>query len=104
MPEYKSPESDRVYGLHSNIPECCVDFYINIWTKEPLSARIEFWDRHKSSDFHYVPCVTCLETNNFKEIHRCDEKCKKFLIEEVGMTLERAEYRAEVERAWKNNA
>jgi hypothetical protein len=81
------------YGLHSNIPACCVDYYIHEWIAHdhlisdgsPHALRIKQLKR-EMGEIHapwYIPCPECLQHRRFNQIHLC-EGCPEqshFLIE-----------------------
>lgn len=105
---FNDPERDRVYGLHSNIPECCVDYYINVWTKKSLREMIEGnRTRFVGTNilWNYVPCDACLESENLSELHLCTIECKDFLIESGNLhTLRIVEAREKARAANKQHA
>ena len=91
------------YGRHSNIPECCIAFFISpFWDKTPTYAEEKvayrnkmreaakkfghFHPNQKSCDYPYergiwvhwgyIPCPSCMESGFHQEIHICSEDCK----------------------------
>ena len=91
-PDPKLPEaeetvrSDRNCGTHSNIPSCCVEFFIKHWwarvsARQTLIGSIYLsleraWypaDRRPA----YVPCPKCLIKRRAQPLHECDgNDCK----------------------------
>ena len=81
----------RAFGLHSNIPECCVEFYCAHDSPYviALNDRRARAHPHKIMYVEYVPCPKCwrrIASNRQPPaaIHKCDLKCIPFL-EEHGM-------------------
>lgn len=68
----------KLYGIHSNIPECCVDAFIN--GKKGKDTKVS-WG--------YIPCDTCEQTNNKVKIHICDMSCEPFMREILELPFER---------------
>ena len=55
------------FGIHSNIPKCCVAYYL---TKD---------DGHRGEGLDYIRCPECKITNSIQKIHRCVRGCIPFL-------------------------
>ena len=79
-----------LFGQHSNIPECCIDFFIGKWLKLYSSGknRIEIDAYHgwiKSTEkmigkkFGYIPCPDCITNLKWVKVHTCTTKCKSDL-------------------------
>lgn len=68
----------RQYGIHSNIPECCVESFV-----EGRKAK----DTEVS--WGYIPCEECEEAGNRIEVHICDLSCEPFMREELELPFER---------------
>ncbi len=63
-------EIHRAFGRHSNIPDCCITFWLTDWNPGSTYAnRLPHWG--------YVPCPTCLRTNKRARIRRCALECGK---------------------------
>lgn len=62
------------FGLHSNIPRCCVKYFIGDW-------QTDFWkgNRHDPRKVGYVRCPECEKRDYWQQIHRCTVKCLPFL-------------------------
>lgn len=73
------------YGLHSNIPKCCVKF----WNEEFVTLIMNDSGRHRAynaaqdaaelqmrKSFQYRPCWNCMLTQNWQKIHTCKGVCK----------------------------
>lgn len=63
------PSHDRRCGLHSGIPECCVDFFVKHWRRWYKDRRqTEILKHHRAlynAQLHgrvysYIACPTCL--------------------------------------------
>ena len=69
------------YGLHSNIPLCCVKFFIDVWDRHELWERkshpyVQAVDLACSRfQFRYVPCPSCLVNRNVVELLDCQSAC-----------------------------
>lgn len=69
-----SRERDIAYGLHSNIPMCCILFFVDEWdytwpshhAKKVAGAR---------TPWGYVPCPACLTVDNRVHIKMCEAEC-----------------------------
>lgn len=80
------------FGRHSNIPECCVQFYVDWWwdarvAGSPLAQ--EYWDTMQAAKdgpkVGYVRCPVCLKDRRRVTLHICSpKKCGKFL-RSIGM-------------------
>ena len=81
-----------LFGQHSNIPECCIDFFIDKWLKlysiGSRKSRKEIEDYHKlirkagntvGKKFGYIPCPDCIAKLNWHKVHTCTTKCKSDL-------------------------
>lgn len=66
---------DRAFGLHSSIPSCCVEFYIAYWEDIWLRRDAPYRLAVDAAEFGYVPCPTCLGTNNKVRIKWCAREC-----------------------------
>lgn len=55
------------YGRHSNIPDCCIAFWLGRW--QSIFDKPE-GERHRVS-VGYVPCPKCLEEKRFVAVHQC---------------------------------
>lgn len=80
------------FGIHSNIPECCVNFYIEKKEQGIISVgtiyRPEYFENlDKFLNIRYVPCDECHEkilagTYIPNKIHSCrlepNDECVKF--------------------------
>lgn len=85
--------NDYAFGRHSNIPDCCIDFYLNEWKNiDPIIRyeRITKLNLDAKRIIGYIPCERCVSRWDFVEIHRCDENCVEFLTDEIGLKLKNA--------------
>ena len=79
----KGLEYDITYGLHSNIPACCIVFYLTEWTRE--NERDSPYARAVHGDLiNYVPCPECFALRRFVALRRCDRDCGKPCHREYG--------------------
>jgi len=62
----------RLFGLHSNIPFCCVEAYVQDVDNMPPPGR-------KGVPRGYRPCWDCYNSNREINIHRCTVECIPFL-------------------------
>lgn len=70
-------------GRHSNIPECCIEFFCYKWNIDGWSEeeRNERWGKvYSVGPYKYAPCDDCLEIGKIVELHFCNEKCAEFII------------------------
>ena len=64
-------------GIHSNIPDCCILFFINFWT--PILRRAQaaelrqYYDDLAGMDigFDYIPCPACRLKGKPVKLKRC---------------------------------
>ena len=66
--------NDRAFGIHSRIPLCCIDFFINEWeymymTDSPYVRAVSY------AAWSYVPCPKCLGTGRKAKIKFCINEC-----------------------------
>jgi hypothetical protein len=61
------------YGLHSNIPWCCIKFFITEWPRLVAS----FGGAHnRDPNTSYVRCPKCMVMNRWVKVHWCTRECK----------------------------
>lgn len=73
-----SPYKSVKCGLKSNIPICCILFYITFWHFLFLFMRFGFvWKFIRrypiENDRRYVPCFMCYILNKKSKLHKCSE-------------------------------
>lgn len=73
--EIYSPEWEKYYGLHSNIPICCVIYYLTDWQMK--SDKQKEIRNKKSDNCQYVRCDFCLHKKKYNKLHICTKKCFK---------------------------
>lgn len=72
---------DSWIGRHSNIPRCCIRFYIEQWAVRPLLRDPHFernyWRRMRRRQWTglYIPCPRCLASGRAVKIHLCGPRC-----------------------------
>jgi len=73
------PGEDRsytiAYGLHSNIPPCCIVFFLTEWqgwdNKDAPYCRAV----HAAPEYEYVPCPECFAYRRVNRLRLCDKDC-----------------------------
>lgn len=70
-------------GRHSNIPECCVAFFICVWQPAYCAYTVESyewlaWRRTQMRLWNYVPCDQCLKEKRVIELAKCPDECVMF--------------------------
>lgn len=75
--EAYSDEYHRVYGAHSNIPPCCIEFFV---AKFP---------HNEGSGCGYVQCNNCVTRGRVSKIHACSYDCYDTL-RSFGLSNEKA--------------
>jgi len=86
-----------VYGLHSNIPWCCIEFFITDWPR--LFTTTSAYSRdYKAS---YIRCPDCLTNNRLQEIHFCHLGCDEFHSEhKLGKFHETLVNKYDIPKTW----
>lgn len=85
-----------LYGRHSNIPECCIQFFISEWPGEH-ARRSPYARAVFDSSYEYVPCPDCFANFFIAKIKDCAKECGRNcalefqvpLLEEKDLTFER---------------
>ena len=69
-----SRERDIAFGIHSRIPMCCIEFFVDEWeyTHTNDSAYVQAVNY---ADAHYVQCPKCLGTGRKVKIKWCINEC-----------------------------
>jgi len=70
-------EYDTKFGLHSDIPICCIVAYTTD-NMPPPAGRV----------WNYRPCWECFLRGKWVSIHLCTRGCKSFL-KSIGLTSDR---------------
>lgn len=67
----------RAFGIHSRIPDCCIEFYVTEWHPffETKWRGTVYDDAVTESGFKYVPCPKCFYTDSRAEIRICAVEC-----------------------------
>lgn len=72
-PEHKA--YTIAYGLHSNIPPCCIVFFLTEWqgweNKDAPYCRAV----HAAPEYEYVPCPECFAYRRVNRLRLCDRDC-----------------------------
>lgn len=75
---------DRECGRHSNIPECCIAFWVQTWWPLVLQSNAESaaFIRARTAcikasgvQFRHVPCDACLAAGKVVRVARCPPDC-----------------------------
>lgn len=74
------PFDDVVRGQCSGIPECCIKYFVDVWSQNnnpwkdcPEHAERMMDAKEKGLEFFYIPCPACIATENFVETKDCTE-------------------------------
>jgi len=88
---WRDASSEIAAGVHSEIPTCCIAFFVIEWapwvwvygqkTPHPHVLAMQLrgfgtFEHAKSGKRpQYVPCPDCLDAKRFVEIHICTSEC-----------------------------
>ena len=59
---------DTLEGIHSNIPECCIEGYLSGRTWMNVKNSLSEKQQEKLYKWKYVPCEKCFKKNKVKEL------------------------------------
>lgn len=76
-----SKERDIAYGRHSQIPECCITFYVEEWDNH-TTLKTHYSTMIHDSGYNYVPCPKCFFQGIKVKIVQCETDCKRQCWEE----------------------
>ena len=65
----------KVCGIHSGIPECCINWYIGPWTviSSLQYLRNAYWTKNeKYRDINYIRCPNCIDSGKIVQIKKCE--------------------------------
>jgi hypothetical protein len=80
-----SRQRDIAYGLHSRIPQCCINFYVDIWAPRELWREDRLLARRILGDpVEYVRCPSCLRHNQQANVRWCEAECGRECWREFG--------------------
>lgn len=79
----------RIFGQHSKIPECCINFFCNEWNLIYNTQEGKDYLNQRDKGVDYIPCPTCIKDKNYVRIHNCDISCWQFMISH-GISYEHA--------------
>lgn len=69
-------EKHRICGRNSNIPHCCIEYFVNEW--KPLSLKEKEIRRPDFQEialkYGYAPCYSCLRLGRVAKVKICDIK------------------------------
>ena len=89
------------FGRHSNIPECCIQAFVNNWDAHRLARARKIEKEIGRPLWEYIPCDKCLDTQRAVAIHKCHPGCgaENFMDEKEAAAMfkrnkETAAYRA----------
>ena len=89
-----------IYGRHSNIPDCCIAFFIKDWPKI-FRSSVEYaihdgkqraTEKRIGKKFGYRPCLDCMRRGHWHKIHSCFGPCANFSVQ-LRIVLEHEEAR-----------
>lgn len=66
------------FGRHSLIPECCIQFWVNVWDPRSEYGELLRSKNHidKADRYNYVPCPDCFAEGKRVVIRRCARDCR----------------------------
>ena len=67
----------REFGRHFGIPECCINFFIEVWTTHVPELRY-YQQKFIHLNVEYIPCPNCLVNRTFVVTHKCGKPCKEY--------------------------
>jgi len=68
------------FGIHSNIPMCCVEFFIGDYEEMWMNDKQRYIkDVGVFQRWNYIPCPKCAKSNNKIVLHECTIPCLSFL-------------------------
>jgi hypothetical protein len=71
----------REFGRHSNIPECCIEWFLVLVRPEhtawALGYHVIIHEWHPGG-CGYNPCPKCLTQGTFAQVHLCDATCPPY--------------------------
>lgn len=79
MDRKPSPQ-DVIDGLHSNIPACCVLFFIAVWLpandreQDRYRREMRAMEKRLGAHVEYIQCPRCLREGVYTTLHACDGK------------------------------
>jgi hypothetical protein len=68
-------ERDIAFGFHSNIPKCCIDFFVEEWEYMYLHDSNPYVRAVDAAKWEYVPCPECLGMGRRAELRICALEC-----------------------------
>ena len=88
----------RMYGRHSNIPDCCIEFFIRKWPNMNYAGEDHGYhkirkiaEQKMGKWWGYIPCPDCLDNTRWHKIHHCRrgecDHVQTELKEETGYTF-----------------
>ncbi len=69
------------FGKHSNIPDCCIRFFIGEWSPSNKSAS------ERDGVVNYIRCDRCIRHGKQNVLHICNSDCIPFL-QSIGCSWE----------------
>ena len=68
----------KLLGEHSNIPECCIDAFVNLQNRTNKYDKLFHEVEKQIGVIPYRPCFDCLTKKNIVNTHECDADCIDF--------------------------
>lgn len=75
----KTQEYHFAFGIHSNIPLCCVEFFIGEYNEMWKDGKQFYQKALIKKRWNYIPCLKCAKSRNKIVLHECDARCVPFL-------------------------
>lgn len=69
-----SKEQHIAFGIHSRVPRCCIDFFVNEW-EYMYRNDTAYVQAVNYANVHYVQCPKCLGTGRKANIRWCVNEC-----------------------------
>lgn len=63
---------DIVCGLRSNIPACCIRFWLDAYLQMSSYDQDSYFQKVSNSPFSYIPCPSCFENKIVNKLILCE--------------------------------
>lgn len=91
-------DRDRECGRHSAIPECCIQYFLDVWDPlffqadgwpkvEARQALVRVFERIYGIKSRYIPCETCLLNGHVIVLQRCPPDCWRYEARRKGRVI-----------------
>lgn len=87
----------RAYGKHSNIPDCCIEFWLTEWLREFRDELGTGWSSPYArainrAGWGYVPCPECFGGGFKIKVRDCAKECKRDCRKDFEIDLDKGEF------------